>query len=136
MMSNPTVEGRALRLLRTDRRVSRARLAERCSVSASTLGAYENGTIPIPEATLARLLDALELPETAWFATVELVRTLDWISEPATVPGGAGPVDLAAARERIPEMASRAGRDREREIYQILELLLAALHPREDPEKG
>lgn len=70
-------QAQALRMLRTYRGATQQELAERATVSKATISSYETGKLQIGPTNLGLLLEALELPFTAWSDTLGFVDRLE-----------------------------------------------------------
>jgi len=136
-----TIRSRALGILREYRGFTQRRLADASGVNKATISSYERGRQEIGAQNLDQILRALGLSERAWEATLRHVEWLDWLAhrrERTAERGAPGP-EVAARQgsERSPDdrdlhrwisrVAEAAGRERERTLESILELLLRSL---------
>ncbi|MGD2116440.1 MAG: helix-turn-helix transcriptional regulator [Acidobacteriota bacterium] len=133
-----------LAVLRAYRRVSQRGLARRTGVHHATISQVERGKRTLGEADRQRLLAGLELPERAWETVESLVEWLDWLAEryEAGAPEGgasgaargAGAIgrdgeerarpDLGAQRREADRLAETAGRERQRQVAELLDFLI------------
>jgi hypothetical protein len=112
-----------------------------------TISHYERGRRSLDEADRQRLLAGLELPERAWEAVESVVDWLDWLARRyeadgldgrrprgdsrGTDAGGetvAGLRDLSepeARRREADRLAETAGRERQRQVAELLDFLIA-----------
>ncbi len=138
----------ALKMLREHSGLVRWQLAERSTVSERRIGSYERGEQDIEDGDLRSMLEGMDLPYDAWAETVEHVERLDWLRSrkkgqvgtiadggaeaggsamPAWVLEPGGGLNVAALRREVIRVASVAGRSRERETYDMLNLVLTLL---------
>lgn len=133
-------DGTVLAILRVYRRVSQKELGRRTGIHHVTISQYERGERSVSERQ--RLLEGLELPESAWESVQSVVEWLDWLAqryEPEQAEsGGAGetatgrrPDGLAdlsepsARRREANRLAETAGRERQRQVAEVLDFLIA-----------
>jgi transcriptional regulator with XRE-family HTH domain len=136
-----TIRSRALSMLRGYRGFTQRRLADASGVNKATISSYERGRQEIGAQNLDQILEALGLSVRAWDATLRHVEWLDWLTRRRDLTGDRGPTGREpAAREvddrrledrdvdwRIAHIAEAAGRERERTVEGILDLLLRSL---------
>ena len=137
-----SLAGLVLALLRVYRGVSQKALAQRVGMHHMTISQYERGRRSLAEADRQRLLDGLELPEDAWEAVESVVDWLDWLAEryetgaeERRASGCADPIqrtgarrdlsDLVARRREADRLAEAAGRERQRQVAEMLDFLIA-----------
>lgn len=79
MANERPVDGRALRLLRTDAELTQKQLARASGVHNASISAAERGTRPVSPAVQEALVAGLGLPSRVWPAVVGLLRWLDFV---------------------------------------------------------
>jgi transcriptional regulator with XRE-family HTH domain len=138
----------ALKMLREHSDLVRRELAQRSGVSERRIGGLERGEQEIEEKDLTALLEGMDLPYDAWSETLEHVERLDWLrirhvgqrgtitdgdavagepELPAWIFESGGGLDVPAVRRELLRAAKVAGRAKERETYDITNLLLVLL---------
>ncbi|MGD2115696.1 MAG: helix-turn-helix transcriptional regulator [Acidobacteriota bacterium] len=138
----------ALKMLREHSDLVRRELAQRSGVSERRIGGLERGEQEIEEKDLTALLDGMDLPRDAWSETLEHVERLHWLrvrhlgqrgtiadghevageSElPAWIFESGGRLDVPAVRRELLRAAKVAGRAKERETFDITNLMLLML---------
>lgn len=108
--------GRILAVLRGLRGFTQRQLAEAAGMNKTAISDYETGKRPIPEPRRQRILAALGLPLRAWDDTVRHVEWLAWLA-------GEGPGGASDRRSEIQRIAETAGRDLERHLGDLLQVL-------------
>ena len=133
---------KALRLLREHRDFTQKRLADASGINKATISDYERCKREIGPENLRRMLDALGWTTRAWEATLRHVEWLDWLLARERGAGGeesgsrwpppgvpsqpAWSTDLgdpAVLRNEVARIAELAGRERERRVTALLELV-------------
>ncbi len=134
---------KALVLLRAHRGFSQRRLAAATGINKATISGYETGRLEIGQANLVRMLEGLGWNRRAWEATLRHVEWLEWLfardrgqpDEVETIASGSAPApgspseltEICGLRREIERIAELAGREKERRISILLEVVARLL---------